>query len=233
MEATSNTDRCPYCGEKLEEFVCQIGGHWFSTPIPCRCELARADRMARMCRDARDGDGSKEAAERLERRMRRAGIPKRFWNVQPIGGWRDGAYIVGNVGVGKSHMAAQMALGAMDEGATVRFMAGGEFLRRLRDSFDGEGTEGGIIRSLSTCDLLILDDLGKDKPTDWAVSMLYQLVDARYNEDRPIVVTSQYERDQLLERFALGERDTAEAIVSRLFEMCPRVRLDGKDRRLG
>lgn len=233
MAASSNTDKCPYCGEPLELYVCEIGGHPYSTPIPCKCEAARADRLARMCAEARAEDAEKAARDRLERKLRRAGIPRRYWQATPVGGWRRGAYLVGGVGVGKTHRAAQMALGAMGEGATVRFMAGGEFLRRLRDSFDGDGTEGGIIGSLSTCDLLVLDDLGKEKPTEWAVSMLYQLVDARYNEDRPIVVTSQYERDQLLERFAMGDPDTAEAIVSRLFEMCPRTRIEGRDRRLG
>ena len=227
-----NTANCPHCGAELKPLEVEFNGHSFSIGFePCHCEGAEAERMAAMRAEAEREVLA--ASERTGRIMRKAGIPKRFWMVEKGGDWRSGAYIVGPVGVGKTHMAARMAKQALSENASVKFLTGGEFLRSIRDTFGGEGSEGDILSKLRSCDLLVLDDLGKDKPTDWAVSMLFQLIDARYNEELPTVVTSQYERDELLRRLSAGEADTARAIVSRLFEMCPRIRLDGKDRRLG
>lgn len=227
-----NTAKCPHCGSELKPMDVEFNGHTFTIGYePCHCEGAEAERVQRLRSEVEKEVA--EARERTGRIMRKAGIPKRFWMVEKGGNWRDGAYIVGPVGVGKTHMAARMAKQALSENASVRFLTGGEFLRSIRDTYNGEGSEGDVLSRLRKCDLLILDDLGKDKPTDWAVSMLFQLIDARYNEELPTVVTSQYERDELLRRFSAGEADTARAIVSRLFEMCPRVRLDGKDRRLG
>lgn len=222
---------CPHCLSPLQPMTIHFGGKTYNMGYePCHCEGAEKERIQRLREEAeREAQDAKRKAERT---LRKSGIPKRYWGVKCVDGWEDGAYIVGSVGVGKTHMAAGMALKALNDGAKVRFLAGGDFLGRLRSSFGSEESEDAIIDSLSRCDLLILDDLGKDKPTDWACSMLYRLINARYCDESPTIVTSQYEKEELYRRLATGDKDTAEAIVSRLVEMCPRIHLDGKDRRL-
>ena len=81
--------------------------------------------------------------------------------------------------------------------------------------------------------LLVIDDFGKEPPTDWALSQLFRVVNARYEALKPVVVTTQFSRPALIERLSKnGDEQTAVAIVSRLFEMCRKVELAGSDRRL-
>ncbi len=73
--------------------------------------------------------------------------------------------------------------------------------------------------------LLILDDLGAEKPTEWVRERMYEIVNQRYEWMRPIIVTSNLSPAQLAKQ--VGQR-----VASRLMEMCEVVELDGRDRRL-
>lgn len=79
--------------------------------------------------------------------------------------------------------------------------------------------------------LAVLDDLGKEVPTDWVRSKLFQIVNRRYNDRKATVVTSQYRPDQFVARMGARGRDDAVAIRSRLAEMCYLVEMEGRDRR--
>lgn len=82
------------------------------------------------------------------------------------------------------------------------------------------------------CDLLILDDLGKEYGNSWVLTTIFQVVNVRYEDMRPIVVTSQYAPAALARRLGrAGERESAEAIASRLAEMCTPVPLPDLDHR--
>lgn len=82
--------------------------------------------------------------------------------------------------------------------------------------------------------VLVLDDLGKESPTDFALERMFALVDERYNRLLPTVVTTQYRRSMLTDRLARrGDEETAKAIISRLRQGCMTVELKGGDRRLG
>jgi DNA replication protein DnaC len=73
-------------------------------------------------------------------------------------------------------------------------------------------------------DLLILDDLGAEKPTEWALEKIYQLVNLRYESLRPMIATTNLDLNSL-ERL-LGERT-----FGRLIEMCLPVEVSGEDYR--
>jgi DNA replication protein DnaC len=78
----------------------------------------------------------------------------------------------------------------------------------------------------------VVDDLGKDRATEWAEQILYQVIDTRYRENRPIVATSNFALPDLQEQYP----NVGPAIVSRLVEMCQGVKIVGFDwrmRRLG
>ena len=75
------------------------------------------------------------------------------------------------------------------------------------------------------CDLLIMDDVGAGKITDWSIDITYRLINSRYNADKPTIVTSNLELDDLAK--LIGGR-----IVSRLQVMCALVFFGEEDRRV-
>ena len=90
-----------------------------------------------------------------------------------------------------------------------------------------------VLRFASS-DVLILDDLGKESASAWSASMIFQIVNYRYEAMRPLIVTSQYDLAGLEKRIARqGEHESARAIVSRLRQMCHEIKLSGEDRRRG
>ncbi|MGQ9826036.1 MAG: ATP-binding protein, partial [Desulfotomaculales bacterium] len=78
---------------------------------------------------------------------------------------------------------------------------------------------------LKTLELVVLDELGAEKSSEWVTERLYVIINARYNEMLPTIITSNLEMEEL-EALPGWER-----IVSRLFEMCHLVKVDGKDYR--
>jgi DNA replication protein DnaC len=88
----------------------------------------------------------------------------------------------------------------------------------FRDSFDP-------LPGLMEADLMVLDDLGREKVTDWATERLYVLVNERYNHRRPTIVTTNYSPGELVER-------GYDALVSRLMEGARVARLEARDHRL-
>ena len=81
-------------------------------------------------------------------------------------------------------------------------------------------------------DVLVLDNLGKEDATGWLVCLVFSVLDARYEDMRPTIVTSNYAPDTLADRLARrGEHVTAEAIASRISQTCRPVYLGGRNRR--
>lgn len=185
------------------------------------------------------------SGRRLERRMfdgvlRGTGVPELYWSVAPdreraarIEDTGKGLLIVGGNGTAKTLLAASIAKAYAEEGMTVRFASSVKMLSEFKDSYGGSKPEGEIFEELNGCDLLVIDDLGKENPTSWAGMMLYAVIDGRYGSKRPIVVTTNYAEDELARRIAkASDESTARALMSRLFEMTEKVVLGGPDRRL-
>lgn len=93
----------------------------------------------------------------------------------------------------------------------------------MKATFDEGGTEAAVAR-YAKCDVLVLDDLGKEDATEWSVGTVFSVLDARYEDMRPTIVTSNYAPGALADRLARrGERVTAEAIASRISQTCRTV----------
>ena len=90
-----------------------------------------------------------------------------------------------------------------------------------------------VIRDYTTADYLFIDDLGKEPPTAWVLSMLFRIIDTRYTSQLVTIVNTQFTPSQLVERLASeGSVEEAEAIVSRLIEDSDPIFMEGENRRL-
>ena len=87
-----------------------------------------------------------------------------------------------------------------------------------------------LMNELQEVDILVLDDIGTEYSTEWALERLYMIINNRYNVGKPIIATSNFNAEKLKSRFK--DNVTGARIVSRLCEMCKAVELKGYDHRI-
>jgi hypothetical protein len=174
----------------------------------------------------------------FEDRVRMAGIPKRFataehpdadaYASEVIKG--RGIYICGKVGRMKTALASAISICLLRRYVKLRFTSLGKILDEIKDSFNGGGNPIGSYQSVQ---VLVLDDIGKEEPTGFAVEKLYDILDERNKSELPTIVTTQYKGSSLITRLAEGGNYmSAESIVSRLRQDSVVIELDGPDMRL-
>ncbi len=152
-------------------------------------------------------------------------IPKEIQdNVLNVRTTRKGMYLWGPVGCGKTYAVYAIKKKLIEMGLTVRFHSAPEMLDLIRDDFDHKDTFN-LDRILANRGVLIIDDLGAEKPSEWVSETLFKIINKRYEEVLPTIITSNLELGEISER--LGDR-----IPSRIAEMCEIIKLDGADRRL-
>jgi DNA replication protein DnaC len=145
-----------------------------------------------------------------------------------------GLLFEGQPGVGKTHLAVAVLKQVIEEsGARGLFYDTRDLLRVTRNTYDASvrTTELEVLRPVMQADLLVLDDLGAEKMTEWVDETLNLIVNTRYSERRLTIFTSNYidipeddDPNSLL--FRIGHR-----MRSRLHEMCEFLVLDGADYR--
>lgn len=137
---------------------------------------------------------------------------------------RRGLYIWGPVGTGKTYAAYAILKKLGDMGIRGNLHTSPELMDMLRDDYGHKDTYN-LERLLDNRGVLIIDDLGAEKASDWVTETLHKIVDKRYREVLPTIITSNFDLGELAGR--VGDR-----IPSRLAEMCDLIRLEGEDRRL-
>lgn len=137
-----------------------------------------------------------------------------------------GLWFWGSHGTGKTTLAMVVAKAALDAGRSVAIYSLPRLLAEIRATFeaDGDGSYVEFLDRLAAVDLLHIDDVGAEKTSDWVLEQLYAIVNARYEEQRSIVITTNLAREELATQ--INERT-----VSRLEEMCTLVPLFGQDAR--
>ena len=136
-----------------------------------------------------------------------------------------GMLLHGGTGCGKSHLAAAIANTMIRQGCSVEWQNVPELYYSLISSMrdDGHGPEQ-IIKQLDRRWLLVLDDIGAEKASEFAVGAIYQILNKRVEGGRPLIATSNFDPAQLGDR--IGERN-----ASRLTGLCIAACLPGKDQR--
>ncbi len=148
---------------------------------------------------------------------------------------KKGLILAGDNGVGKTHLACSIANKLIENGTPVIYGTLINLLAELRNSYDTDNniSEMEIIKLYENVDLLIIDDLGKEKPSEWGLEKLFTIINSRYENNLPAIITTNYNQNSLVERLSLnGEIETAKSIISRLYEMCYLVKIDDIDHRI-
>lgn len=144
-------------------------------------------------------------------------------------------YIVGDIGAGKTFLCSCLCADLVRRKVRVLWRNVSDILREIRASFGKkENREQEVMASFMKPAVLVLDDLGKERPTEWAVEQLFAVLNARYDARKPVIVTTNYGGEELVKRLTpRGESDdtTARAIVDRLRGTCKCVKLEGSSRR--
>lgn len=258
MPSTTDKARsCEFCGKPLapvfvQSFVsrseleaayrvCEFPGGMPITRItfrPCDCPEAIQHRQAE---EAAEAEKQKlEERERFYSKLKASGIRKRYIDAKHpeaknYAARIDGGqsfYFSGSFGTGKTHLASAIARQLAYHGKRIRFVTSVDLLIELQSTYGKAEAEKDVLARYSKCDVLFLDDFGKEPPTEWALSRLYAIVNNRDADMMPIVVTSNYRISDLTTRMAGCDESTAEALASRLAGMCEAVEISGDDRRL-
>ncbi len=148
----------------------------------------------------------------------------------------DGLYIEGTNGTGKTHLAAAIALQLINEGIPVICKTASDILEDIKRAFDSVNADLYELMYLyKKVDLLIIDDLGKEHCSDWAISTLYSIINDRYEDLKPVIVTANYGLEQLNEVLTPIGYDCTKilAITSRLKETCSIITMAWEDIRGG
>jgi DNA replication protein DnaC len=112
----------------------------------------------------------------------------------------------GEPGNGKSHLATAIANELTATGKRIVFISMPDLLEKIKATFNKNSmeTEGQIMNALQMCDLLIIDDVGAEKVSDWVQEVIFRIVDGRYKRLKPIMATSNLPPKELAER--IGKR---------------------------
>jgi DNA replication protein DnaC len=167
----------------------------------------------------------------------------RFASGYPFSGEHEGLGLLftGGNGVGKTHLAVAVLRELVTKGARGEFWDFNDLIRTIKSSYNPETrtTEEQVLDPVVSTDVLLLDDLGAWKMTDWMVDTLFYILNSRYLAKRVTLITTNFQdvdreaavgadnlerREFLVERIGLRLR-------SRLMEMCLVIRMSGDDYR--
>ena len=144
---------------------------------------------------------------------------------------KDGLIITGKSGVGKTHLATAILNKLTEKNMLVLMGRLIVLLDVIKDTFkDFSSKEKDIIELYSKVDMLIIDDLGTERTSSWALEKLYTIIENRNENKLPIIVTTRFNKESLLDRFYQSEdEELAEAVIEKLYQFCYGIELKKYD----
>jgi DNA replication protein DnaC len=162
------------------------------------------------------------------------------------GATEKGVLLMGPSGVGKTHLAVAALKELLRRGHQGLFCDYRELLKEIQASYNpaSESTEMKILEPIRSSEVLVLDDLGASKPSDWVRDIVGIVLNARYNERRTTIITTNYHDNPAAEgeatrlpsgKLAMPVREDSldqrigTRMRSRLFEMCRTIEILAPD----
>lgn len=241
LEQYRGEDGLIYCGKCHTPVQCRITFEGRERIMPCICKCQKEERE-------RQEQRMKEEEQLLYvRRLKAAGIQERHlqdWtfasatdtpsvqmakryaeNWKKVKSENLGLMLWGDVGTGKSFLAACIANALLEKGVPVLMTNFSKILNQMGAMYSDERYR--YIASFNRFSLLIIDDLGIERNTEYALEQVYAVIDERYKTGLPLIITTNLTISQLR-----NPEDVAHArIYSRVLEMCTPVHVPGHDRR--
>lgn len=135
-----------------------------------------------------------------------------------------GLLLCGTVGTGKSYLAASIANALIDQGTPCLMTNFSRIISRISEKFGGDQK---YLDNLNRFDLLVIDDLGAERDTEFMWEKVMDVIDARYRAGLPIIITTNLSMRQLSDQSDIRRQ----RVYSRLREMCIFLEVQGADRR--
>lgn len=212
----------------------------FIVPVACECERAilEAEKKERQRRERIEEIKRRKATCIHDRALMNATFDKDDGSLPQIASARryvetwderkrnnDGLLLWGDVGCGKTFYAACIANALIEEGVSVLMTNFAKILNSLSGMYGDD--KNAFISSMMSYSLLIIDDLGIERNTEYALEQVYNIVDERYKANLPLIVTTNLSLNTLK-----NPPDTAhQRIYDRVLSMCVPVRFTGGSHR--
>jgi len=141
-----------------------------------------------------------------------------------------GLFLTGTVGTGKTHLIAAIIdyiarIYKRKYNLLIIYFTSTGLLSELKSSYEDK-TSDELISDIKHCTLLVIDDFGAEKTTDWVLETYFEIIDYRYANLYPTIIATNLTDIEIKQK--LSER-----IMSRIYESCKGIKLTGKDYRLG
>jgi DNA replication protein DnaC len=253
-------DPCPICGDSGLKLTIQANGERYAQDCECRVRR-RSERLLQHAGIPKryehcildsfeiynGADGSLKNARMMARR---------FVAEYPVTTEGRGLLLSGSVGVGKTHLAVGILQALiLEKGVQGLFCDYRELLKRIQESYNPRvlTTELQILAPVFEAEVLVLDELGAQKPTDWVWDTVALILNSRYNDKRTTLITTNYPNASAASARTEGQRQRSTAaqnaekamreetlgdrigdrMWSRLGEMCVEIEMRGEDLRQG
>src|SRR5208283_1606420 len=227
--------------------VVNDGGQWVSRACECQ-EMEREERRLaaahiperyRHCSlDTYDTDFNRANPSLVKARS----TARKFAETYPVDTAGKGLLFTGSIGVGKTHLAVGVLRRlVVERGVRGLFCDYRELLKNIQNSYNPQvqTTELELLKPIFAAEVLVLDDLGAQKPNEWVWDTVALILNTRYNDKQSTLITTNYpdlpagggektDAERAAREQTLGDR-IGDRMRSRLAEMCVRVEMNGED----
>ncbi len=248
--STESASICDKCGENLQ-FNIELMGEMRRVPRMCKCQREeyeadqelqknkeRQIRLENLLKnslmDAKFTEMTFENWDFLkgDRKMYNTGIRyvEKFPELKSEG---IGLLIHGDPGNGKTYLSCCIANRLLQKYIPTVCVSINALLDRIKETYNkyGNEAEADILRGLGRADMMIIDDLGAENPTEWSRSTIYNIIDSRYRSKLPLIITTNLQIDTSKTGGVLAD-NYGRRTEDRIFEMCTPVRNSGKSIRI-